>query len=188
MDRIETLTRNPKRTLGLLALVLLAVGIAVGSGANFTAQSANPSNTFTAGSLEIDNTKEGAAILNASGMKPGDVVDGTVDIKNAGTVSGDFSLSRTNLVDNPASPAMSSQLNVLVEDCGDFSAGTPTCEAGDEDIYEGTLAAMNASIDLDEWAAEEQHRFKFTVTFSNSADNAYEGAQSTATFQWNAVS
>jgi hypothetical protein len=188
MDRIEVLVSNPKRTLGLLALVLLAVGVAVGSGANFTAQSANPSNTFTAGDLEIDNSLEGAAILNASAMKPGDVAEGTVDIKNAGTVDGDFSLSRTNLVDTPASPAMSSQLNVLVEDCGNFSSGTPTCEASDTDVYTGTLAAMNASLNLGNYAADEQHRFKFTVTFSAGAPDSYEGAQSTATFQWDAVS
>src|SRR5215208_971747 len=119
MSRIDVLLAYPKRTLGVLALVLVAVGVAVGSGANFSAQSANPSNTFTAGSLEIDNSLEGAAILNASGMVPGDTTTGTVDIQNTGTTSGDFTLSRTNLVDTPSSPAMSSQLNVLVEDCGD---------------------------------------------------------------------
>ena len=72
MSRIDVLLIHPKRTLGVLALVLIAVGIAVGSGANFSASSANPSNTFTAGTLTMSNSNDAAAILTASNWKPGD--------------------------------------------------------------------------------------------------------------------
>ena len=187
MNRIQALASRPKRTIGVLAVVLAGVGVAVGSGANFTAQSANPSNTFTAGSLSMSNSKDNAAILSASGMKPGDVATGTVDIENTGSIAGTFSLSRTNLVDTPASPAMSTQLNVLVKDCGDFSGATPTCVAGDPTIYSGTLAAMGASYALGNYAPTDKHRYEFTVTFAASAGDQYEGASSTATFQWDAV-
>jgi hypothetical protein len=186
MDRLETLARNPKRTLGVLAVVLLAVGVAVGSGANFSAQSANPNNTFTAGSLTIGNS-DADAIFTASNLKPGDVVTGQVDIQNTGSISGAFSLSRTNLVDTPASPALSSQLNVLVEDCGNFSSGTPTCEGADTDVYSGTLSGMTSSYALGTFAANEKHRYLFTVTFSSGAGDTYQSAQSTATFQWDAA-
>jgi hypothetical protein len=187
VDRIQAIARNPKRTLGVLALVLVAVGVAVGSGANFTATSANPSNTFTAGSLTMSNSLQGAAILTASGLKPGDTTTGTVDIQNTGSIAGAFSLSRTNLVDTPASPAMSSKLDVLVEDCGDFSSGTPSCDASDPDKYSGTLNAMSGSYALGTFAANEKHRYKFTVTFNSGADDTYQSAQSTATFKWDAV-
>src|SRR4051794_11136452 len=65
------LVRNPRRTVGALALGLAAAGVAVGSGADFSARSANPSNTFTAGSLSIDNSREGAAVFSPDDLRPG---------------------------------------------------------------------------------------------------------------------
>ena len=56
MNRLHALASRPKRTLGALVVVLAAVGVAVGSGANFTAQTANPSNTFSAGTLTMSNS------------------------------------------------------------------------------------------------------------------------------------
>src|SRR4051812_35723464 len=77
------LIRRPKRTLGTLALGLCALGVAVGSGADFSAQTANPSNTFSAGSLTMDNSKSGAAIFQADNLSPGGTArTGVVDIKN----------------------------------------------------------------------------------------------------------
>ena len=58
----------------LLAVLLLAVSVVIGSGANFTSQSANPSNTFTAGNLTHLNSKNGAALFTVTKMKPGDIV------------------------------------------------------------------------------------------------------------------
>lgn len=187
MSRIDALIGNPTRTLGVLALVLAAVGIAVGSGANFTATSANPSNTFTAGNLTILNNKEGAAVLTAANLKPGDITTGEVDIQNSGSIAGTFSLNRSALSDTPTSPAMSGQLDVVVKDCGDFSSGTPVCEAGDPAKYTGTLAAMTGSYALGTFAAAEKHKYEFKVTFNSSAGNTYQSGSATATFQWDAV-
>jgi hypothetical protein len=187
MDRIHALAARPKRTIGVLVAVLAAVGVAVGSGANFTAQSANPSNTFTAGTLTMSNSLDGAAILTAAGMKPGDTAQGTVDIENTGSLGGTFSLSRSALNDSDGGNPLSAQLDLVVKDCGDFSSGTPTCDVGDPNRYSGTLAAMTGSSALGNFAAAEKHRYQFTITFNSGAGNAYQGDSSTATFQWNAV-
>jgi spore coat-associated protein N len=187
MNRMRALASRPKRTIGALALVLAAVGVAVGSGANFSAQSANPSNTFTAGTLTMSNSKDGAAILTAGNMKPGDVATGTVDIENTGSMAGTFSLSRSALNDSDNANPMSQRLNLVVKDCGDFSGGTPSCDAGDPNKYSGLLSAMSSSVALSTYAAAEKHRYEFTVTFDSAAGNAYQGDSSTATFQWDAV-
>src|SRR3954449_2731942 len=101
MTFLRALKRNPKRRLGALAALFAAGAFAVGSGANFTATSANPSNTFSTGTLSMLNSKDGSAVLTASGMKPGDpATTGTVDIKNTGTISGVFSLSKSNVGDS----------------------------------------------------------------------------------------
>jgi spore coat-associated protein N len=187
MTRMEALIRHPRRTLGALALVLLAVAVAVGSGATFTAQTANPDNTFTSGTLTMSNSKDNQAILTASGMKPGDTANGQVDIQNTGSISGTFTLSRTALTDSDGTNPMSQKLNLVVKDCGDFSSGAPTCDAGDPAKYSGTLAAMSSAAALGTYAASEKHRYDFTVTFDSSAGSAYQGDSSGATFQWDAV-
>jgi spore coat-associated protein N len=186
LTRLQALASRPKRTLGVLAAVLAAVGVAVGSGANFSAQSANPSNTFAAGTLSMANSQSGA-ILTASGMKPGDSANGTVDIENTGSLSGTFSLSRSALNDSDGSNPMSDKLNVVVKDCGNFSSGTPTCDGGDPNVYSGTLGSMGGSHALGTFAGGEKHRYQFAVTFDGSAGNAYQGDSSTATFQWDAA-
>jgi hypothetical protein len=58
MSRLRLLAANPRLALGALLTLLLAAGAVVGSGADFTASSANPSNTFSAGTLSITNSKE----------------------------------------------------------------------------------------------------------------------------------
>jgi hypothetical protein len=187
MSRIDVLLIHPKRTLGVLALVLVAVGVAVGSGANFSASSANPSNTFTAGTLTMSNSNDAAAILTANNWKPGDTSTGTVDIQNTGSLAGTFSLSRTALSNSDGSNPLSDKINLVVKDCGDFSSGTPTCDAGDPVKYTGTLTAMTSSVALGSYAANEKHRYQFAATFDSSAGNVYQGDSSTATFTWDAV-
>jgi spore coat-associated protein N len=180
------LARHPRRALGALAALLAAVGIAVGSGASFTASSANPSNTFAAGNLSILNSKEGLAVLTASGMRPGDPAStGTVDVENSGSLDGAFTLDRSSIVDSDGANPMSAKLNLVVKDCGDFSSGTPTCDGGDPVVYSGTIAAMGSTA-LGTFAAGEKHRYEFAVTFDSSADNAYQGDSSSVQFDWNA--
>ncbi len=140
MTRFKILKANPRRSLAALATVLVAVGITGASGASFTAQTANPSNTFTAGTLTMANSKNAAAIFTSSpNMRPGDTAAGTVDIKNSGTLSGAFKLSKGTLTNNHATILMSDQLNLVVNDCGtDLDCSTS------DNVYTGTLTDMGA--------------------------------------------
>ena len=176
---------KPGRAIGALAVLLAAIGVAVGSSASFTASSANPSNTFASGTLSILNSKEGVAVLTASGMKPGDSASGTVDVENTGSLSGAFTLGKSGIVDSDATNPLSAKLNLVVKDCGDFSAGTPTCDAGDPVLYSGTIASMG-TVALGTFAASDKHRYEFAVTFDSSADNVYQGDSSSVQFDWNA--
>ena len=170
--------------------MLVAVGVAVGSGANFTATSANPSNTFASGTLSIDNSNEGAAIFTPSNMRPGSPSQsGTVDIKNSGSLAGTFTLTRTNLTNSDTVNPLAGKINLVVTDCGTFVGATaPTCGDGDDsDKYTGTLAAMSSAVTLGSYTASEKHRYKFTATLDSSADDNYQGDNASARFQWDAV-
>ena len=192
MSRLVVLKRHPRRTVAGLSAALAAVAVAVGSGADFTASSANPSNTFSSGSLSISNSNENAAILTASGLKPGATGStGTVDIKNAGSLSGVFTLTRGTPVDSGSASPLSAKLNVSVGDCGLWSDVTPPSCASPTSIYSGTLAQMgqtgHAISSLGTFAGGDKHRYQFTVSLDSSADNDYQSGTTTVEFDWSAT-
>src|SRR5215210_3446558 len=171
VSRLSALAAHPRRTVGALAAVLAAVGITVGSGANFTAKAANPANTFTAGTLSIDNSRgngsNASAIFTAPNLKPGDSANGTVDIQNQGSVPGAFTLS-TSTPQDSTPVSLLGQLDVRIEDCGPYTNNNttmPTCGSASSKVLV-TSAKLNAvgSIDLGSFAASEKHRYKFDVT------------------------
>jgi hypothetical protein len=188
MSRLSVLVNRPRRTLAALATVLVAVGITAASGADFTATSANADTTFATGTLTIENSKQAQAIFaSTSDMRPGDPArTGQVDIKNTGSLSGAFKLKRGAVTDSDSTYKLSTKLNLVVKDCGDFSSGTPTCDAGDTAVYTGTIAAMSSDVALGTFAGDEKHRYEFSVAVDSSADNNYQGADSVVPFSWTA--
>jgi spore coat-associated protein N len=189
MSRMKALwTASPRKVMIGLVGVLAATGIAVGSGANFNSTSANPSNVFSAGTISQTNSKTGAAVLTASGMKPGGTATGTVDIKNTGSVPGAFTLSQSNLTNTPASPALSAKLTIVITDQGD-PACVSSCPAATT-VYSGTIAGMGSTT-LGTFAAAVTHRYQFVVTFPDSgtggADNSYQGASTSVDYAFTAT-
>jgi hypothetical protein len=183
VSRISALAAHPRRTVGALAVVLAAVGITVGSGADFTAHAANPANTFTAGTLSIGNSAS-SAILNAGNLKPGDVATGTVDIANTGSIPGTFTLKTSNPVDTAG---LLGQLDLKVEDCGLFSGTTaPSCSTGTSVAYTGKANAVTTAA-LGSFAATAKHRYQFSVTMPTTIANTFQGATASVEFDWDAA-
>jgi spore coat-associated protein N len=194
MSRLQVLAANPRLALGALVTLLLAAGAVVGSGADFTASSANPANTFSSGTLTIGNSNAGTAILSASNMRPGDPAQtGTVDIENTGSLNGTFTLAKGTVTNTDTTNPLAAKLNVTVVDCGTFSGSTPpTCGDGDDaSKYSGTLADMGTVGheigSLGAFAAGAKHRYRFTVALDSSAGNQYQGDSATAAFDFNAA-
>jgi spore coat-associated protein N len=183
MSRITKLASRPKRTLGALAVVLAAVGITVGSGANFTASKANAGNVFTTGSLTIGDSVNGA-ILTMDKMVPGDSVSGTADISNTGNVAGTFALASSLTGNAPLANAL--RLGII--DCGIVDAThNPDCVSGTTPVYSTGALDGFFSTSLGQFAAGDTHRYKFTASLPGSVtDNTLQGKTATATFTWSA--
>ncbi len=180
MSRMKILLGKRRfHALATMAGVMVAISVVVGSGASFTAQTANPSNVFSAGTLAMSNTPTGMS-TTISNMVPGDWHNGTVVIQNTGTVQGQFYLEP--VVITADSKGFAAQLQLVVKD-------------GGTDIYSGSLAGLGQR-DLGTWAAGESHTYAFTVTFPDQGrdangvglDNGFMGASTTAGFNWTAVS
>jgi spore coat-associated protein N len=190
VSRFAFMLDRPRRTLAALATILAATSLTVASGADFTAESASPLNTFATGTLTISNSKANAAILSAGGMRPGDpAVSGTVDIANSGSLSGAFTLTRSAPQDSDETNPLSSRLHLLIRDCGAFVDGTaPACGAGAGTlVYDGTLAAMTDAKALGTFAGGEKRRFRFETTVDPTAGNEYQGDASQTEFTWTAA-
>jgi hypothetical protein len=190
MSRLAFMFDRPHRTLAALATVLAAGSLTVASGADFTAESASPLNTFATGTLTIANSSDDAAILSAAGLRPGDPpATGTVDIANSGSLPGAFTLTRSAPQDSDSVNPLSGKLRIVVRDCGAFSGATPPpCGAGAGTlVYDGTLAAMTGAQALGTFAGGEKHRFRFETTLDAAAGNEYQGDSSNTQFTWTAA-
>jgi spore coat-associated protein N len=182
------LNATPRRMLITLGGLVAASAVAVGSGANFNASSANPGTIISVGTIVVTDSLAGLSILTVNPLKPGGSVSGTVTIRNGGTAPAGFTVAPANLVNTPASPALSSKLTLVVQDLEDPTC-TVSCPAA-VTIYSGTLGSMG-TLTLGTFAASVQHQYKFSVTFPdggpNGADNAYGGAITTLDYLWTAT-
>jgi spore coat-associated protein N len=164
-----TATSASRRILIALATMLAAIGIAAASGATFNASSANADNVHATGTLTTLNSNDGA-IFNATNLKPGDTVIGTVTISNTGTLDAGYTL--VEQADNPFT--------------GDLLTLVITDTATGATIYDGTLGKAG-SIDLGTWEADTARTYRFTTTLDIDATNAEQGKTATATYTWNAL-
>jgi hypothetical protein len=158
----------------LLTLLVLAIlGITLQSlrtsGASYAAASANPANVFVAGSLSHVSDRNGQVMLVAGDLEPGDSSSGTMTLAAAGTIAGAYTLTASDLVNVPVSPALSGKLDLTIEDV------TGTAEV----LWEGTVAAF-ASADLGDIAPGASRTYRLTLDYPDGAnDSALQGATMT---------
>jgi hypothetical protein len=184
MKRIKILFGQRRfQVLATLTGVIMAVAVVMASGASFTAHSANASNVFSTGKLDMSNSPSGMS-FTVTNMVPGDKHTGTVTIQNTGDVAGHFYLDPVTLKAN--TEGIADQLDLTITQDG-------------KEIYNNKLAKLDR-IDLGKWAADEHHDFVFTTSFPDSdglnangplaagADNKWMGATTTADFNWTTVS
>ena len=176
----RTVTRRPTRALrraGAAAALPLAIAVAaVAIAAAGPGSGVRPAATTirAAGAVTMTNSKAPGAILTASGMKPGNSVQGTVTVTNTGDPAA-YGLASSHLLDS-STPALSGQLQLLVEDI----TGAPV------QVYSGAFAAMPAKA-LGSFASGEARTYRFTVTLPHSAGNPYQGASSSIQLDWTAT-
>jgi hypothetical protein len=210
MSRLTYVKRHPRRTLGALASVLVAVGVAIGSGATFSASASNPVNTFTAGTMGLTDSQSGA-ILTATGMLPGGTLQsGTVDIQGTGADASSLTVSESTPVDkdgagvtcdtnNVCASPYSGKVNLWIYDCGTFTGSTPPTCPSDSTIaaadpgtdtnlkYKGTLAGFTSPVSLGSLPAGTQHRYQFVTQLDSSADSTYKSESSQVDFNWSSA-
>ena len=167
---------------------------------NLNAVATNPSNAFTAGTVQIATNSSASAILSLTNAKPGAVSTGCIQVTYAGTVD-----ATVKLYGSGGGTGLNPYLNLVVTR-GTFS-GTPTagsCAGFSADstnyisqgagvIYSGTVAGWPSSAGAAltdptasspaTWSTNTTRGYQFQVTLqSNSAGQGLNGTQ-TFTFE-----
>ncbi|QVI58733.1 M73 family metallopeptidase [Nocardioides faecalis] len=164
-----------KKILVPLATLVAAGAIAVGSGASFTSTSSNTISSVTAGTLTQHNSKADKAIFELKDIKPGDTVNGTLELTNTGTLPANFSLTEVSSTNG----FTGDELTLTITDAKD--AATP--------VYDGTFGGLEDGLKktLGTWAAGETHTYTFTVALDAEAGNDEQGKTANAVYKWDAV-
>jgi hypothetical protein len=174
--------RLPRAAQALnLTVAAVALALVVGAGSSAAAPRIRLANAT--GSLVLSNSKEGAAILRAEGMRPGVEASGSVLISNSGSVAATLRVAPTAAaveVPGDGGGLLSSRLELRVVDVTDPQAAFT--------VYAGRLAAMPV-VAAGDLAAGAERRLLFVATLprGGAADDAFQGAQLAAGFTWTAT-
>ncbi len=131
------------------------------------------------GALTLQSDRHGVAILQAAGMRPGDVTQGTVTLSVSAAAV--LTLRAEAGAEQPGAGGgrLSERLVLAIDDVTD-----PAQPAA---VFSGTLAQAVA-VGLGRLPAGADRRYRFRVTFPpGTGDNALQGAALTARFAWTAV-
>lgn len=172
MDRLRLLAGSRHwLLLAALALISLALGTAIFSGANFSSKSAN-SASLAAGSVQLSSSAPGQAIVAATGMKPGGSNEGTISIGNQGDVAGTVTLRAAGLTGS----TLAAVITLRVDDI----TGSTSKK------YEGKLSAFS-SLSLGSFSAGTTRKYRFTLSWPEASSEAsLQGSSTALGLQWEA--
>jgi hypothetical protein len=192
-----TTSRRRIRTKTVTAALALVATSLVWSGGTFSAfnrTSAMPSNSVTAGTVDVTDNDSGGAAFTLASAAPGSTTTGCVNVTYSGTAA-----ATVRLYGTIGGTGLAPYLNLTVTR-GTFS-GTPTAgsctgfsaDAGGGVLYNGTLGAFPTSLgtalaDASSWTAGTKRGYQFVITLPAGAGSGAQGLNATADFTWQAVS
>lgn len=188
-----------KLLVSLAVVGMAATAIAAATWSSFSKTSANPSNSFSAGTVSLGDNDASAAVLSLSSVRPGGTSSGCIRATYNGSLP-----SAVHLYGSTTG-ALAQYLTLTITRGDETAPSFPSCSTFTADstnyigsgpgvIYSGTLANFSSTntnyasglVDPSTWVAGNSHSFKFTLTLPSGAAAAAEGLSSTAAFTWEA--
>ena len=121
------ITKSKKVAMSVLALGVASAAVVYGSFAAWTAQTTNPGNSVTTGTLTMTNSKNAAAVFTAAtNAKPGDTGGSTVTVTNTGSVA----MSTVKLSQGSITNTVGTDLQLKIHDDTTNRCIWPTQSAG----------------------------------------------------------
>lgn len=185
--------------LSAMALGLACLAVAGAAWSSFSSTTANPSNSFSAGTVALADNDAGAALISLSSASPGTSSAGCIRVTYTGSLAASVHLYGS------ATGSLAQYLNLVITrgtqtapafpSCTGFSADpTNYIGAGPGVVYSGTLAGLASAnhdfasglADPGTWAQGDAHTYQVQVTLPSGAAASAQGLSSSATFTWEA--
>jgi predicted ribosomally synthesized peptide with SipW-like signal peptide len=181
--------------LSLLIIALVVAASATGALALFTDQETSAPNAFTTGNFDLALTNGSPLPFSVSGMAPGDVVYGGLQVSNSGDMELRYAMSTTA----DGASILDEQLDLTIDVVTDPGVDTVWYTDDDvvsvADIYgpDGQLSiavignpTSGAQAGDRTLTASTSERLRFKVTLPLSTDNSYINTTCTVAFVFDA--
>ncbi len=199
--RRRSLSPGTAAKLALSVVLLLGLWTVAGGGtyAALSGNTANPGNTFSAGTVTLTDNDSSGALFTFTNQKPGVTVNSCIKV----TYTGSVTTSALKLYASTATGAMAPYLNLTVtrgtdsspsfNGCTNFTPDATNYNAlGAGVLFNGTLStypttyAAGLSDPTAAWTTSTSASYRFTVSVADT--DAVQGLSSAATFTWEARS
>lgn len=144
--------------------------------------------TIAGGSFEIEDSRSGMPIFEASDIGPGDGASGTVTVANDGDEAGKLMLRQHDVADTPGPGGglLSHGMSMRIREVSD--------PAEPQSVYDGVLAPMPA-LELGPLEPGQSRVFEFDASLPDSGtpagatvgDNAFQSATVSVGYSWTAA-
>lgn len=181
--------------LSLLVVVLVVAATASGAVALFTDQEVSAGSTFTSGEFDLALTNGDPLPFSVSGMAPGDVVYGGLQVSNSGDLELRYAV--TTVADNTS--ILDEQLVLSVDVVtgngtdgiwytDDDVVGTGNIYGPDGQLSIAAIGNPTAGEQIGDriLPASGNERLRFKVTLPLATDNSYKGTTCTVAFVFDA--
>jgi predicted ribosomally synthesized peptide with SipW-like signal peptide len=188
-----------KLLVSLAVVGMAATAIAAATWSSFSSTSANPSNSFTAGTVSIGDNDAGGSVLSLSSVRPGGTASGCIRVTYSGSLASAVHLYGSS------TGTLAQYLTLTITRGTETAPSFPSCSTFTADstnyvgsgagvVYTGSLSSFASGktnyatglVDPQSWAGNDSHSYKFTLTLPAGAAAAAQGLSSTAGFTWEA--
>lgn len=195
-DSHGMLRRRLRVPLTLLAIGAATAGIVGGSFATWTAQTNNPGNSVTAGTMEVGNSKSAEAVFGATNVMPGDSGSDTVTIANTGSSPMTVRLTQDQLSGSRIEASLRLRVYDRTRDRCYWPVNQPGACPDTGGVDGDGYGAWDASATLDaftvpaasgaaQWPAGEAHTFEISWKLAMSSPNSDQGTSGSFRLVWN---
>jgi len=188
--------RGMKRILvSLMIVAVVAASITGGAMALFTDTETSAANTFTTGTLDLALTNGVPLPFTVSGMAPGDVVYGGLQVSNSGSLELRYAMTTTADGASTLDEQLDLTIDVVTGAGVDTIWYTADDVVGEANVYgpDGVLSSaaigdssQGAQAGDRALAAAGNERLRFKVTLPLTTDDSYQGATCTVDFVFDA--
>jgi spore coat-associated protein N len=170
-----------------IAMALGAIGLAVAAPGGLIAadtEVASAEVQAAGGAVGIVNSHDGQAVFSVAGMRPGDVLPGTVTIGNDGDLPGRFSVLATGVTDvvGPNQGKLSERLELALFDVTNPGNPIPKFAGVPKDF---------GPVDLGVIAPGQERDYRIVATLPDGdepdTDNRFQGSSLSLGFAWSAT-